>query len=949
MARYPIRFGKYLLLERVNVGGMAEVFKAKTFGVAGFERIVAIKRILPNMVEDDEFIKMFIDEARIAVQLNHANVAQIYELGQQGGNYYIAMEYVPSRDLRTLLDRMRQSGSLMPIPQAAYVASKICEGLDYAHRKKDPLGKPMNIIHRDVSPQNVLLSYDGEVKIIDFGIAKAANRASKTQAGVLKGKFGYMSPEQVRGLAIDHRSDIFAVGVLLYEMLTGERLFVGESDFSTLERVRNAEVLPPTTYNKKISSELEDIVLRSLAREAGDRYPWAADLAEDLQRFMIADRSIFSAKRLSEFMHETYAPEIALEQAKMEEYLKVSAPPEMMQEMHPDPVDPQLGQIQEQQGGYIFESTMPSDDALNDPLENVDMSDSDVVESYDYEDDDDDDDMDEGETQISMSPFFSDESTADQAEADAGDDDDEAPTDARGRAPRAASDMSPSDTPKSVPAFGALNAEMTSMPTAAIDADQVAAVLNEDFSSLDPLESDAEAQAPAPPVMAPDAGAAFATSKAAAEETGRRDLPPVAARAEGTEKKNRKSGASGALLSTLKKPRNLVVLGIGLTFALILVIGAIIARQAMNRWGGQSTGLYVVASRSMPAPDKLEVLIDNRVVATQLPARITDLQEGTHKILVRAAGYTDFSQNLVFQDSEELNVQVVLFPLAGASAGVEHAEGQAGKQGDSAQGHSADKDKDNREVVAKNDDSEPKQKDGQARDEKHQDAQTEPETARVDAGQKQVAQSAHHVDNQVKKDVVKDAEKQQPANEPAALELSSNPSGATIIIDRKERGKTPLKVGDLPVGKTLQILIKLNGYKTWKKRISLRSGDSLPLNANLVANAKGNTGKSGKTSGQKDKNKGKGHKKRGPKVKLVINTKPPASVIIDGRRSKRHTPIMPGNPLDLPAGRHTITFETSDSARYSYSVVLKEGSLNKLIVLRLGGPAKGNVGAKLKK
>jgi hypothetical protein len=178
----------------------------------------------------------------------------------------------------------------------------------------------------------VLIGFEGEVKVIDFGIAKAANRASKTQAGVLKGKFGYMSPEQVRGLPIDRRSDVFAVGVLLYEMLTGERLFIGESDFSTLEKVRNAEVIPPTAYNKKINKELEGFVLKALAREVEDRYQWASDLAEDLQPFMIEDRSIFSSKKLAAFIRETYASEIAIEQAKMEEYLKITAPVEERQD-----------------------------------------------------------------------------------------------------------------------------------------------------------------------------------------------------------------------------------------------------------------------------------------------------------------------------------------------------------------------------------------------------------------------------------------------------------------------------------------------------------------------------------------------------------------------------------------------------------------------------------------
>jgi serine/threonine protein kinase len=227
----PLLFGKYLLLERINVGGMAEVFIAKAFGVEGFERILAIKKILPTMAEDEEFITMFIDEARISVQLNHANVVHIHELGKHDETFYIAMEYVAGRDLRTILERYRRHKEIMPTAQAVFIASKICEGLDYAHRRKDARGQDLDIIHRDVSPQNILISYEGEVKIIDFGIAKAANRSQKTQAGILKGKFGYMSPEQVRGLPIDRRADVFAVGVILYEMLTGEKLFVGESDF----------------------------------------------------------------------------------------------------------------------------------------------------------------------------------------------------------------------------------------------------------------------------------------------------------------------------------------------------------------------------------------------------------------------------------------------------------------------------------------------------------------------------------------------------------------------------------------------------------------------------------------------------------------------------------------------------------------------------------------------
>jgi eukaryotic-like serine/threonine-protein kinase len=321
----PIPFGKYVLLERINVGGMAEVFKAKAFGVEGFERLVAVKRILPSIAEDSEFITMFIDEAKIAVQLTHANIAQIFDLGRVGDSYFIAMEFVHGKDLRAIFDRARKRGETVPVPMACYTAMKVCEGLDYAHNKKDAAGRELNLVHRDVSPQNILISYDGETKIIDFGIAKAAGKAGKTQAGILKGKFGYMSPEQVRGLPLDRRSDIFAVGIVLYELLTGERLFVGESDFSTLEKVRNVEIMPPSTYNRRIPEELEQIVLKALAKDVDDRYQTAMDLHDDLQSFMYTSGNFFSRKDLSAYMRKGFAEEIAKESQREEEYRRMEA------------------------------------------------------------------------------------------------------------------------------------------------------------------------------------------------------------------------------------------------------------------------------------------------------------------------------------------------------------------------------------------------------------------------------------------------------------------------------------------------------------------------------------------------------------------------------------------------------------------------------------------------
>jgi eukaryotic-like serine/threonine-protein kinase len=326
----PIPFGKYYLLERINVGGMAEVYKAKTFGVEGFERLLAVKKILSSIAEDESFINMFIDEAKIAGQLNHPNIAQIFDLGKVEDSYFIAMEYISGKDLKTIFERARRIGEKVDIPRVCYLIMKVCEGLAYAHEKKDSQGNPLNIVHRDISPQNVLLSYEGEVKIIDFGIAKATGKQSQTQVGILKGKFSYMSPEQVRGLHVDHRSDLFSLGIVLYEMLTLERLFLGESDFDTLEKIRKVEMSPPSLYNPHIPKELEDIVLKALAKSPDDRYQSAHELAEGLERFMRNQGYYFTNKDLASSMKEAFEADIEFENKKLEYYrgLNLTSPSE---------------------------------------------------------------------------------------------------------------------------------------------------------------------------------------------------------------------------------------------------------------------------------------------------------------------------------------------------------------------------------------------------------------------------------------------------------------------------------------------------------------------------------------------------------------------------------------------------------------------------------------------
>jgi serine/threonine protein kinase len=251
------KFGRYLLLDKVASGGMAEVWRGKIVGESGFQRMIAIKKILPHVCEDPDFISMFTDEANITVQLQHPNIGQVYEFSKLIDIYYIAMEYISGKDLKTIWSHMRQRKTVIPPELSCYVVQKMAEGLSYAHNKKDNFGNSLGIVHRDVSPQNALISWDGEVKVIDFGIAKADDKQSRTRAGTLKGKFAYMSPEQIRGLKLDGRADTFALGVCLYELLTGERGFAAESEFSLLEKVRNVEIKPPTMVNRDIPPELE--------------------------------------------------------------------------------------------------------------------------------------------------------------------------------------------------------------------------------------------------------------------------------------------------------------------------------------------------------------------------------------------------------------------------------------------------------------------------------------------------------------------------------------------------------------------------------------------------------------------------------------------------------------------------------------------------------------------
>jgi serine/threonine protein kinase len=309
----PIQFGKYTLFERIGRGGMADVFKARVQGPAGFERVFVVKRILPHLSDDPTFTKMFIEEAKMSARLSHPNIVQVFELGAVDNEYFISMEYVRGRDLaetmRTLWARIGP-----PRPElVAYVGREMCRALAYAHDLTGDDGTPLGMIHRDVSPSNVMLSYDGAVKLLDFGIAKALGQDDKheeesgTQRGTLKGKFAYMAPEQTQGSDVDRRIDIFATGIVLHEILTGRRLFKGENDLQTVEKVRQCDVPPPSLQNPLCPPELDVVVLKALTKHREDRFQTASEMADALDDVVHAAR--FQPSHLAQLMRDLFPAE----------------------------------------------------------------------------------------------------------------------------------------------------------------------------------------------------------------------------------------------------------------------------------------------------------------------------------------------------------------------------------------------------------------------------------------------------------------------------------------------------------------------------------------------------------------------------------------------------------------------------------------------------------------
>ncbi len=318
------RLGNYILLEKINAGGMAEVYLSKSIGANGVNKFLAIKRILPQFADNREFLEMFKEEAKIAVNLSHNNVVSIIDFKASKNQLYLVMEYLQGQNLRQILQQKKKKGLSLSLDYIVYIIREVAAGLDYAHRCVDKgTGKPLNIIHRDMSPQNVMISYDGEVKIVDFGIAKAEATGEATRIGTLKGKFSYMSPEQAEGLIIDQLSDIFSLGIILWELIADDRLFVANNEMNILKRIKECDVPDLRRVNPSIPIELEKIVKKTLLKDKTQRYQSAADLQKDLTRFLNKEYPDFTPSDFSTFMKFLFENEYLLAQERIVNYAKL--------------------------------------------------------------------------------------------------------------------------------------------------------------------------------------------------------------------------------------------------------------------------------------------------------------------------------------------------------------------------------------------------------------------------------------------------------------------------------------------------------------------------------------------------------------------------------------------------------------------------------------------------
>ncbi|MCO5141709.1 MAG: serine/threonine protein kinase [Oligoflexia bacterium] len=325
MAFHPHKFGRYVIVDPIAVGGMAEIYRARLSGggdAASPDRIIVIKKVIANLSQNSEFIQMFEEEIKITVGLTHPNIIQIYDYGKVEDQYFMAMEYVEGKNLRQFVKRLADMKSMFSIDMSCHIISQVCHALAYAHSFKDRLtGKSLGIVHRDISPQNVMISYDGAVKLFDFGIAKAKSASEATRAGVIKGKPSYLSPEQINGEELDGRSDIFALGIVLWELLTAKRLFIADTDMGVLRLIQSAKIEPPSTFNPAVPQSLDAIILKSLQRDKNKRYQNAEEFQRDLHKFLYSFNPGFNPADLSYYAQELFKKEIGDDKIRLAKYL----------------------------------------------------------------------------------------------------------------------------------------------------------------------------------------------------------------------------------------------------------------------------------------------------------------------------------------------------------------------------------------------------------------------------------------------------------------------------------------------------------------------------------------------------------------------------------------------------------------------------------------------------
>ncbi len=294
---------RYQVVQRVDVGGMAEIYRGKSLSLQGIEKTVAIKRILPALTSKPKFVTMFLDEARLAMRLNHANIVQVFDVGRSGGTYFLIMEFVEGANLKRVLESVLERGERVPMPLALFIASEVCKGLQYAHGVRDDQGRHLRIVHRDISPSNILLSGSGEVKVTDFGLAKAMTHVELTDPGIIKGKFSYLCPEAIQENAdVDHRADIFSLGIILWEMVAGRRLFVADTDTAILDLVERAEIPSLRKLVPDVPPELEDVVNRALAKSPANRFSTAAAFGDAVVDILFKRNMKVSSQDLADYL-----------------------------------------------------------------------------------------------------------------------------------------------------------------------------------------------------------------------------------------------------------------------------------------------------------------------------------------------------------------------------------------------------------------------------------------------------------------------------------------------------------------------------------------------------------------------------------------------------------------------------------------------------------------------